>query len=401
VKILIISSFFYPDRAGIAAVSTDLAEALVERGHSVTVRCAYPYYPEWRDKSGRNGLVIEHEKVGTIDVERFGIWIPRDPTSLVGRLLQEISFFASLLRRPSARRFDATVVFCPLVSTVAYALLLRLARGPAVMASVQDLPAEAAASARMSGPGLARFFGLVQGWLLSRCDVLTTISPDMRSRLARHLRSRKPVHVVPNWLSRESTRALGAVTRTGSPGGPPRLVYAGNIGGKQGLADVVRLLGATPDAFELRVFGEGSEKQGLVELVASLDDPRISVGPFLSLEEFFQEVADADWFLLPELGGASAPFFPSKLVSVIALGCPVLAVCDRDGPLGREIAEFGLGVVMSWDQIRNGVRDAVQDAAAYSANCKSRAAYYSREVSVERITAILLEATGRQPAATP
>src|SRR5690606_31058725 len=97
-RLLVVVNVYRPDLGG-GVLFTDLCEGLARRGFDVTVRCAYPYYPEWRDKSGENGLRIRVEKSGGVRVERFGLFIPSKPNALAQRLAYEASFFASLARR--------------------------------------------------------------------------------------------------------------------------------------------------------------------------------------------------------------------------------------------------------------------------------------------------------------
>ena len=97
-RLLIVVNVFNPDRGGGGAIFSDLAYGLAERGFDVTVRCAYPYYPEWKDKSGDNGLAIQRYTDQGAKVERHYIYIPTKPNSLVQRLFYEASFLFSLLR---------------------------------------------------------------------------------------------------------------------------------------------------------------------------------------------------------------------------------------------------------------------------------------------------------------
>jgi len=48
VRLHIIGINYWPERTGIALVTTGRAEYLAARGHQVTVCTALPYYPEWR-----------------------------------------------------------------------------------------------------------------------------------------------------------------------------------------------------------------------------------------------------------------------------------------------------------------------------------------------------------------
>jgi len=58
VRLLVVVNVYPPDLCGGAVIFGDLCEGLAARGFEVTVRCAYPYYPEWKDKWGQNGLKI-------------------------------------------------------------------------------------------------------------------------------------------------------------------------------------------------------------------------------------------------------------------------------------------------------------------------------------------------------
>ena len=97
-RLLVILNVFHPDRGGGAAVFSDMCYDLAERGFDVTVRCAYPYYPEWKDKSGENGWKILRYRDRGIRVERYGIYLPSDPQSFAQRILYEGSFLLSVLR---------------------------------------------------------------------------------------------------------------------------------------------------------------------------------------------------------------------------------------------------------------------------------------------------------------
>ena len=148
-RLLVVVNMFHPDRGGGAAVFSDLCCELVARGFDVTVRCAYPYYPEWKDKSGRNGLRIERCEHDGVHVERYGLFVPRNPRSLLQRLVYEGSFFLSLSRSVyRGSGFDLVMVYCPLVGAVAFASLNKWVYRRPLWLNVQDLemPQQQAAS---------------------------------------------------------------------------------------------------------------------------------------------------------------------------------------------------------------------------------------------------------------
>src|SRR5690606_25234331 len=113
-KLLVLVNHYAPDRGGGGAAYTDMCRSLAQRGVEVTVACPYPFYPEWRDKSGRNGMRLWRYEEAGVTVVRYGLMIPRDPRALLPRLGFELSLFLSALRLlPQARHADAVMAYCP------------------------------------------------------------------------------------------------------------------------------------------------------------------------------------------------------------------------------------------------------------------------------------------------
>ena len=213
-RLLVISHLSPPDRGGGAALFGDLCVGLAERGVEVTLRTAYPHYPEWRDKSGRNGLAIDIEHRDNLRIERFGCVIPTRPAAVADRLVMESSWLASLMRRPGGGgRFDVVMAFCPMMAAVAYGRWLRQwSPRTRFWVNVQDLPADAAAGAGMSSAGrTATMLASVQRRLFSSADLMSTISPTMATRLREVTDNRMPVHVLPNFLNRSMATAIDSL----------------------------------------------------------------------------------------------------------------------------------------------------------------------------------------------
>src|SRR3954467_9386503 len=81
-RLLVIPDKYLPDQCGGGAIYTDMCRGLARRGLDVTVRCPYPFYPEWTDKSGRNGFRVDRTVDHGVRVERFGMFIPANSRSV-------------------------------------------------------------------------------------------------------------------------------------------------------------------------------------------------------------------------------------------------------------------------------------------------------------------------------
>jgi colanic acid biosynthesis glycosyl transferase WcaI len=355
-RLLIVVNVFAPDRGGGAAVFSDMAYGLAERGFDVTVRCAYPYYPEWEDKSGRNGVRVQRYVEHGVTVERYGLFIPRNPNNLPQRLLYEASFFGSLLRalRHDRKRFDATMVFCPLVGAVAYAAVRKRLFGGPLWLNVQDLSAEAAAASGITkGKGVASLFSNIQTALFNAADVWSSISPEMVHRLAPARRRGQPLLYIPNWLNQSVVDTIATLpSKVGrAPAGPLKLLYAGNIGTKQDLLRCCQELARSEAPFEFAIHGSGGRAGDLREWVAASGDERFTFGPFLDEAAFVKAIHDSDLFVITETAGSGGSFIPSKLIPAIATGTPILAVCDGESPLGQEVQRAHLGPHVPWPEL--------------------------------------------------
>lgn len=405
-RVLIVVNVFLPDRGGGGAIFSDLAYGLAERGFDVTVRCAYPYYPEWTDKSGKNGWAIQRYEEHGAKVERHYIYIPSKPNSLLQRAVYEASFFLSLLRGLGRGRFDLVMVYCPLVGAVGFAGLDKVFRRRPLWLNVQDLSADAAAAGGIvrGGPLLALMRG-VQSFLFNRADVWSSISPIMIDRLRPLRRRDQPLHFLPNWLDQSMADALAAQPdkRRRAPGDPVKLLYAGNIGTKQDLLLFCQFLQRSDAPFHFRIHGDGGRAPEVRDWVAATGDSRFSFGPFMSETGFAEALHEADFFVITEKTGSGGSFIPCKAISGLASGSPILAVCDEDSPLGQEMREARPGPHFTWEQldaVPGMLRRAAHDPAEFFAwqdNALARAGIYARDKVIDRFAGEITRVIAASP----
>jgi glycosyltransferase involved in cell wall biosynthesis len=410
-RLLIVVNVFNPDRGGGGAIFSDLAYGLVERGFDVTVRCAYPYYPEWTDKSGKNGRGIERYDDQGAHVERYGIFIPTKPNALWQRLLYEGSFLLSLLRSlPRGRDFDAVMVYCPLVGSVAFAVANKLVWRKPLWLNVQDLSADAAAASGIAtNTAVIALLRGVQSWFFNRADVWSTISPVMVARLRALRRRDQPVVYLPNWLNGSMARELERLPdKTGrAPGSPVKLLYAGNIGTKQDLLRFCQTLHTSDAPFVFRIHGDGGRAEEIRAWIETTGDARFCFGPFLEEADFAAALHETDFFVITEKTESGGSFIPCKAISGLASHSAILAVCDSGSPLGHEMREAEPGPCFGWDALDAVPAFLARVAAGgepfprWQENARARAAFYARGQVIDRCAAALrvVIESGGDPAA--
>jgi colanic acid biosynthesis glycosyl transferase WcaI len=140
------------------------------------------------------------------------------------------------------------------------------------------------------------------------------------------------------------------------------------------------------------------------------DQPGIAVQllPLLSDERHAALLRAADVALITQAAGTGQFFFPSKLLSVLAAGLPVLAVADEQSELSGAIRAGDFGVVVppgdavKLAEVLRGLGNARYQLAAWADHTKW-VRQFSREAILPRFEQMLLN-VARVPgavAATP
>ena len=395
---LLVVNVYRPDLGG-GVLFSDLCEGLVERGIDVTVRCAVPYYPEWKDKNNKNGVGIERYAEQGVQVERYGLFIPPNPNSLLQRLVYEASFFASLARRvPRKKSFDLIMVFCPLIGAVAYGALAKKRCRCPLWLNVQDLSADAAAAGGISKSAtVSRLLNTIQQQLFNRADIWSTISPVMKSRLEQLRKLQQPVLYFPNWLHASLARAIDRQpSKTGRlPATPVRLLYSGNIGTKQDLLRFCTILRNSDLPFYFLIQGDGSRSQDVRRWVQAQNDHRFTFKGLSDEEGLAAALFETDFFVITEKSGSGGSFIPSKLIPSLASGTPVLAVSDAESPLAQEMSTSQSGPHFQWSNAQDitGLLRSVQknpDAfLTWQQNARERSTLYNRQNVIDRYAAAI------------
>lgn len=399
-RLLVITMLYEPDNVGIATIASDMCVALAERGHDITVYTTYPFYPEWRHKSDASPWRIQRETIANVNIRRHGLFVPANPSRILPRLMHELSFPISLMRSLFDRGpYDAVMVYCPLLGSVAFAAFRKLWYREPLWVNIQDIPTDAAVA---SGINRSRIFhrmaSTVQKFLLGRGEVWSSISPDMVERLNAIKPAKTTIQTFPNWLTgslRDQVQELPSKIGT-PPHRPLKLLYCGTIGKKQGLLDFCERIRSLKMEFQFQIRGAGSEAEAIKKWVEVGQDTRFEFGELLPESEFVRAIHAADWFVVPEKSGAGCSFLPSKIIPSISAGTPILAISDRSGPLGREVIQNGVGMVVEWshlNQLPSALAEFALEPARFETlqkNCMEHAKLYNRDHAIDRLELLLL-----------
>lgn len=357
-RIIVWGINYRPEPTGIAPFNAGLCEELRRRGHDAEMVTAFAYYPRWAKAPGDRGRAYRRDELDGVPVYRCWHYVPRRVTTL-RRIVHELSFgLASLLRvalRPAADVY--VVVSPPLILGPLAALVCRLKRRPYVF-HVQDLQPDAAVGLGMVRPGLfTRLLYRVEASAYRHAAAVSGISEGMMTAFAAKGVPEVKRWLFPNWIRAGTSVSAGAAVRAAAafrakyaiPSDCFVASYSGNLGRKQGLETLVeavtllerRSAGVRP--IMVLLVGDGAMRETLAAQVQATGSAAVRMLPLLDETDYQGMLAASDVSLIVQAPGTGQYFFPSKLLSVLTAGCPVLSVADTESELAQAVADGSFG----------------------------------------------------------
>lgn len=351
-KIMILSVNYWPEVTGIGAVTTYRAEHLAAAGHEVEVCTTFPYYPEWKvpqEYSGKLGLQEKHNGVRII---RSYAYIP-NPVRALKRILFEASFIVGVtLRALLRKRPDVLLVVSPPLGLTATAILLsRLWSIPYVF-DVEDLQPDSASDLGMLPKWAVKLLYKVENAAYRHARLVTTLTPSMRQKIVDKGFAEDKVALLEPRMN-DSFIDLppeeGDQFRQRYDLGEKFLVtHSGNMGVKQNL-DVILDTAALSRADESMLFlcvGDGSDCERIKRRAAELDLGNVRFLPLLDEKDFRGLMAASNICLVTQQQSVSEVAFPSKIVTYLAAGRPMIASVNPGCEVARITRESGAGRVV-------------------------------------------------------
>ncbi len=357
-RIIVWGINYTPEVTGIAPFNRGLCEFLRATGHDVRMVSAFAYYPAWRKAAADSGRLFRTDVLAGVPVHRCWHFVPSKVTALK-RIVHELSFaLTSTLRILGLKRAEVYVVVSPplLLGPCAW-LVSRLKRSRYVF-HVQDLQPDAALGLGMLEPGLfSRILYGLEAWAYRGAFAISGISAGMLSAFEKKGVPTGKRWYFPNWTDGAPLNVPeGSAERFRACHGIPReallVIYSGNIGNKQGLEIVVeaaKFLRAWAGELDLApvrilIIGDGAARSSLAAELERDGVSCVRLLPLLESVEYQAALSAMDVGLITQAAGTGQYFFPSKLLSILSAGRPVVTVADETSELAKAVADGGFGL---------------------------------------------------------
>jgi colanic acid biosynthesis glycosyl transferase WcaI len=339
-KVLILNQAFYPDVVSTAQHAADLAVALADAGHSVTVIAGNRGYddPSQRYARRENWRGVRILRVGTLGLGKSSRW----------RRAAGFAWFMSAcaLRLLMLPRQDVIVAMTspPLISFLA-ALAVPLKARRLVVWAMDVNPDEAIAAGWLRERSLtARSLAAMLRYSLRRASAVVVLDRFMRERILAKGVPASRVHTVPPWAHDDVVRFDDAGRRRfrEEHGLDEKFIvmYSGNHSPCHALDTLLHAaehLRSNPQIAFCFV-GGGSEHGKIRRRAQELGLDNVLCLPYQPLEQLAGSLSAADLHVVVMGDKFRGIVHPCKIYNVIAVGSPFLYVGPEESHL-TDLAE--------------------------------------------------------------
>ena len=347
------------------------------------------------------------EEMDGIAVRR--VRIPQLPrTSILARGLQHFIFGLWLAALAAfAPRANVVLVFSPPLPLPWLVAMVGRARRMPVVANIQDLfPLQAVELGMLKNRALIRLFEAMERHMHRTATAVTVHSQGNRRHVLERGGAEQSVHVVHNWVDTERIRPEPRDNEFARRHGLSKrfiVSYAGTMGWAQDMTTIVDAAYClrAEQNIQFLLVGDGVQKESESARSHALGLENIQWLPMQPWAVYPSVLAASDVSLInlhPEL---HTPVVPSKLLSIMAAGRPVIASLPVESDARQLLAEARTGIcVPAGDPgaLASAILQLYADPnMACEMGCSGRTyveSHFSRQACIKTMEAVLIHSTG-------
>ena len=340
-KVLKLSSYYYPEDIASSYLGQNLREAYAKEGIETAVYAPVPsrgitdeqrnYYKEHRDEVALDGMLHVH---------RFSLW--KEGRNPVGRAFR---YFVQCCKHyyfgvHSKDAKTADIVMCsstpPIIGVVA--ALIKKRTGRPWVYDLQDIFPDSLVGTGMTHKGslLWKIGRGIENFTYRHADKIIVISEDFKKNIMAKGVPEEKIEVIYNWVDQDAVVDVPReenklFDKYGLDRGKFFVTYNGNIGLTQNmdmLLDVAEDFQVSQPDIEFVLVGEGAYLENVTRTVREKGLNNVHLLPFQPYEDISHVFSLGDVSLVISKPGVGANSVPSKTWSIMSASRPVLANFD-------------------------------------------------------------------------
>lgn len=343
ISLLAFNSFDEPN------IYTDLLREFIKNGHDV-----YSISPAER----RTGIQTHLEENGRLLRLKIG---NTQKTNLIEKgvstLMIESQFISAIKKYFSDIKFDLILYSTPPITFANVVKFVKKRDGAKAYLMLKDIfPQNALDLGMMKKQGikglLYRYFRRKEKKLYALSDTIGCMSQANVDYLLAHNPeiNKEKVEICPNCIEVSDRRVsdwerIELRQKYGIPTDKKVFVYGGNLGKPQDIPFIIRCLNACAERDDIYfiIAGSGTDRHLLEKYINEEHPTHVKLFGQLPKSEYDSMIACCDVGLIFLDHRFTIPNFPSRLLSYMQAGLPVLACTDVNSDIGQVITAGGFG----------------------------------------------------------
>ena len=359
-NILLINNYYPPEIGAASHLYYYLAKKLINRGHNVYVLTGIPRYNIEKKiylsykNQNRKKIIIENSSEG---VKVLRVKLPYvERRQLLRRGLEhfEIAFKLFFYSKKSllSNPIDVSLVYSPPLTLYWTASRIRKMLGTPFVLNVQDLFPQAAIDLGViKNPLLIRFFKQLEKKAYKESDLITVHSENNKKYIEKIADKPEKVLVVENWIDEDEIKPGNKGNEFAKKYGlVDKFVvsFAGTLGFSQDMEVIVRAANLLKNMKDIMfiIVGDGVRLEETKRLIKELQLKNILLIPPVPREKYPLVLNSSDLSLATLTKDVKTPVVPSKILSIMSAGIPVIASMNLEGDAPKLIENANAGYVV-------------------------------------------------------
>lgn len=346
-RVLLLTPHYPPEIRSVSRLMAELAGDMRAAGHDVTVVAPFP--PDEDVDPQVAGRVAASEQMDGVRVRRVRTLPFRNVPPWM-RAVTHFTFAGSLaMAALSSGKQDAVIAYSPpLTVGLACDALRRMWRAPFIL-NVQDIYPQALVDLGLARGPVVEILRRIERYAYRHAAAITVHSSGNRDLLLERGVPPEKVHVVFNWVDTKAIQPGPSSNHFRETLGLTHefvVLFAGVLGYAQDIdviLEAARLMADSPNVVFV-VAGEGVRKAQAVEHVRTWGLRNVRFLPFQPLDQYPSLVRMADVCLVTLQKSVATPVVPSKIMTIMAAGRPIVASVGSAGDAYDIITASGGGV---------------------------------------------------------
>ena len=334
-----------------ASIYASLLREFRNQGHNVYLVCPY------QKREGKNTEYVEEKGVHALRVKIGNITKCGLIEKGVSTILIEGQYKKAIKKYFSNIKFDLVMYTTPPITFEKVIRFIKKRDGAKTYLLLKDIfPQNAVDIGMMKKNGVKgiiyKYFRKKEKKLYAISDLIGCMSQANVDYVLNHNPEidKSKVEICPNSIEFEDKsvnveQKFALREKYGIPQDKKVFVYGGNLGKPQGIPFLMECLNAERDneqAFFL-IVGDGTEFNKIKNFIDENQFSNVKLMSKLPREDYDNMVASCDVGMIFLDHRFTIPNFPSRLLSYIQAGLPVLACTDPNTDIGKVIVDGGFG----------------------------------------------------------